>query len=490
MSIASEIQRIKTNISNAYDTVEDMNGTLPGTKNSANLADAISTIPQGGQPAPAVVEKDVNFYDYDGTLVHSYTKAEFLALTEMPSNPRHSGLTAQGWNWSLADAKTHVQSKNSLNIGQMYITSDGVTKLYIEVNNLYFSRISLCYRQDVKNGVTIDWGDGSSVETKTTVNSNINITHLYNSVGNYVIKLTPSSSCNLTIGGLANTTTILGSASNITQKWFNMLKKVELGERVILGTGSFAWSKELETINMPNNVALGTYTFYNCYKLKFITIPNNSYITSIPNYCFYYCSNLLHISLNKYITSIRQYSFYRCALKNIDMPNSINTLDKNSFRDNTNLDMIDLSNVTSIGQYALQGCENLTDIVMPNNLTIINSTAFGTCSKLEVIELPDNVTSVEQNAFQNGYSLTYIKMPSKLTNIGNGAFQNCFVCYYDFSDAEQVPTLVNKNAIPVTNSYNIVTRIVVPDALYDDWIVATNWSDLAYNIKKASEVDI
>jgi hypothetical protein len=43
-------------------------------------------------------EKDVNFYDYDGTLLYSYTKEECLELEELPSNPSHNGLVAQGWN--------------------------------------------------------------------------------------------------------------------------------------------------------------------------------------------------------------------------------------------------------------------------------------------------------------------------------------------------------------------------------------------------------
>lgn len=60
---------------------------------------------------------DVVFYDYDGTVVQSYSANDFLALSAMPANPTHSGLTAQGWNWSLSDAKTYVQTYGKLNIG-------------------------------------------------------------------------------------------------------------------------------------------------------------------------------------------------------------------------------------------------------------------------------------------------------------------------------------------------------------------------------------
>ena len=48
MSIASEITRIKNNISSAYTAVNNKGGTLPATQNSANLATAINSISGGG----------------------------------------------------------------------------------------------------------------------------------------------------------------------------------------------------------------------------------------------------------------------------------------------------------------------------------------------------------------------------------------------------------------------------------------------------------
>ena len=51
---------------------------------------------------------DVNFYDYDGMVVHSYTAKEFLELQDMPGNPAHKGLVSQGWNWTLEKAQAYV----------------------------------------------------------------------------------------------------------------------------------------------------------------------------------------------------------------------------------------------------------------------------------------------------------------------------------------------------------------------------------------------
>lgn len=48
MSIASEIDRIKTNIANAYTACEEKGATMPTVRNSANLLNCISSVTGGG----------------------------------------------------------------------------------------------------------------------------------------------------------------------------------------------------------------------------------------------------------------------------------------------------------------------------------------------------------------------------------------------------------------------------------------------------------
>ena len=64
----------------------------------------------GGGGAEA---KQVNFIDYDGTILHAYTKEEANALAALPDNPTHDGLTAQGWNWTLAQIKAQIEELNA-----------------------------------------------------------------------------------------------------------------------------------------------------------------------------------------------------------------------------------------------------------------------------------------------------------------------------------------------------------------------------------------
>lgn len=66
MSIATEIEKLKTNITNAYSTIELKNGTIPTNKNTDNLSDAISSISTGIEIKNGVV--DSNYYTSSGVI--------------------------------------------------------------------------------------------------------------------------------------------------------------------------------------------------------------------------------------------------------------------------------------------------------------------------------------------------------------------------------------------------------------------------------------
>jgi len=81
--------------------------------------------------------------------------------------------------------------------------------------------------------------------------------------------------------------------------------------------------------------------------------------------------------------------------------------------------------VTSIDEYAVYNCPNLTSISIPSSITSIGSYAFYNCSGLTSTSIPDCVTSIGDNAFYNCSGLTSITIPNSVTSIGNGVFKNC-----------------------------------------------------------------
>lgn len=346
-------------------------------------------------PAPAPIsynKKDVNFYDYDGTVVASYTTNEFVNITDMPENPMHEGLTAQGWNWSLSDAKSYVASYGKLEIGQMYVTDDGKTRLYITLTDGRTSPILHLYLYD-NSELDIDWGDDSIHSTFTSTDAGyISEKHEYLSAGDYVIAIAVTAGgfdLQSSVGGTVSTILWNGSSSTSSpdRTYNNSIKKVEIGTGVTtIGASAFLGCFSLAAIVIPNSVTnIGSSVFMECYSLKSITIPEA--VTIIGGNAFYYCSSLAIVALPNSIVSFGTSVFYSCVcLTAITIPNSL----------------------TSIGQNAFQYCRSLVTIVIPNSVTDINKDAFDSCYSLTTISIPNSVISIDRKAFDKCYSLAKI----------------------------------------------------------------------------------
>ena len=240
--------------------------------------------PNGGGTTPGA-PGDITFYDYDGTIVTSWTLEELATKTALPDYPSHEGLTCQGWNWSLADLKT---ANRKMNVGAMYITDDGATRLHIRIATVGRMTVPLYIGQTVANGVSIDWGDGSTVETLAGT-GNVNTYHAYAGPGDYTISLMPGDGCTLSFGNGSSSYCVMGPTENNGRLYGNMLQEIYIGDGVTsIGSYAFYNCSSLASITIPDGVtSIGSYEFYNCYSLASITIPDS--VTSIGNYAFQNC---------------------------------------------------------------------------------------------------------------------------------------------------------------------------------------------------------
>ena len=318
----------------------------------------------GGGSTSDVAMKDVNFYDYDGTLVASYTLAEAQALTALPDGPTHDGLTFQGWNWSLE--KIHALTR-PMNVGAMYITDDGATRLHIRIATVGRMTVPLYIGQTVANGVSIDWGDGSTAETLAGT-GNVNTSHTYAEPGDYVISLMPQDGCKLSFGANSSSYCVMGSTGNNGIVYCNMLQDVYIGKNVTF---------------------IGTYAFQNCYSLASITIPDG--VTAIGTYVFQNCYSLANITIPDSVEYIEGYTFQGCySLANITIPDG----------------------VTSISSYAFQNCYSLASITIPGSVTSISARAFEGCFSLASITIPGSVEYIRAYTFQGCFGMRYYDFSS------------------------------------------------------------------------------
>ena len=136
-------------------------------------------------------KKQINFIDYDGTILYSYTATEINTMTsesDLPPNPSHNRLTAQGWNWTLAQIKAQLiaMPTGDIWVGQMYVTKSGDTEIDVIMQE---GRLSPILTIAVNGTVTVDWGDGTSVNTVTgsSLTTRQAVNHTYSSSGNYTV---------------------------------------------------------------------------------------------------------------------------------------------------------------------------------------------------------------------------------------------------------------------------------------------------------------
>ena len=337
----------------------------------------------GGSSVPAV-SKGVNFIDYDGTVVTTWNVDEVASKTALPNNPTHSGLTAQGWNWSLADIQGYISEYPDavLWVGQMYITDDGKTRIYIHLEEGRLSPyLGIC-----PNGtVDIDWGDGSAHDTLrgTSTSAVVNSQHTYAHGGDYVIALTVTGEMsiagNSTIGSQLLYNKAGGATGEYSRVYQNAIQKVEMGSGI---------------------TKLTTYAFDHCYALAAVTIPDS--VTDVSTNVFNSCY----------------------ALDSVTIPAS----------------------VTSISNYTFANCHSLTSVAIPNGVTRIGSSAFNSCYALDSVTIPASVTSTGNNPFANCHSLANATIPNSVTSIGTQAFYNCYGLGFIKFTSQTPPTVANSNA--------------------------------------------
>lgn len=437
-TVAEKLQTIIDNKAAIKQAIIDKGGEVGDL---TTYADAIANLPSGGDVNPTAEKNAVTFYDYDGTIRYSYTAEEFLALTEMPPLPRQQGLICQEWNWSFEDAMEYVAEYGVLDVGATYITDDGKTRLYIRIAAEGRMDVPLYFQQTIANGVTIDWGDGSATETLNGTGK-VNTTHRYSSIGDYMISLDVAEGCTLVLGHSTLNYGVMGITGNNGRVYHNMLQKVEIGANV---------------------TTIGGYAFHYCYSLSSVTIPSSCTIFGAS--AFQYDESLISIIIPSGVTSAPLNLAYGCySLTTIVMPNSVTSFGDSTCRQCSSLSSIILPRLTSIQDYVFQEGHSLSSIVIPNSITEIRLQMFINCFSLSSIAIPPSVTSIRASAFSNCYGMAF----------------------YDFSHHTAVPTLANTNAFT-----NIPTdcKIIVPDALYDEWIAATNWSTYASYIIKKTDWD-
>lgn len=428
--INKEIKKVKNNPT-VKPGMSDQTGMI--------IADRLHSLTAAlwAEKNPEVPLKDVNFYDYDGTVVYSYTKEEFLAMADMPANPAHTRLSAQGWNWTLEAAQDYVEKYGSCEIGQMYITDDGRTRLYIRIGRSENFAVHLKFNQSAANGVTINWGDGSAAETAEAA-GNVTMDHVYAAEGDYIITMAVADECSVRLGTNTKAGTTLADSGGSANCFFRQgvrtaggvsgrdaLIALEIGAGITdIGSGALNFSTNLRTVTIPQEVAyIRSLAFVGCIMLDAVVVPSG--VTEIGEIAFGWCQHATAICLPGGLTALKTGALRQCqAVKRISVPEGVTAIPQQAFSNLCAAEVISIPDTIAgaIGQYAFDHCYKVETLNIPVGVTSIGGSAFKCCYNLKHIELPEGVTTIGQMAFSSCFGFEDFIIPSTVTKIDKFAF--------------------------------------------------------------------
>ncbi len=127
------------------------------------------------------------------------------------------------------------------------------------------------------------------------------------------------------------------------------------------------------------------------------------------------------------VTTLEKYAFENDVyLQTLSLPDTLTSFGQQAFFGMQELRSITLpEGITSIGQNDFACCVHLASVALPSTLKEIKSSAFTECPALKEIIIPEGVTSIGKYAFESDSSLERAVLPASLRSVGQASFGNC-----------------------------------------------------------------
>lgn len=131
---------------------------------------------------------------------------------------------------------------------------------------------------------------------------------------------------------------------------------------------------------------------------------------------------------------------------------------------------------SKLGDGIFYNHRSLKSVVIPEGITTIGERCFYYCNGVEEFNLPQSLHSIQVEAFRY-CKFKRMVFPSGMAGLSDRAFDGCTNCIeYNFSahTGDSIPTLRN-SVFPINDNTDDNVKIIVPEGLFLQWRVATNW---------------
>ena len=277
------------------------------------------------------------------------------------------------------------------------------------------------------------------------------------------------------------------------------LTSVTIGNDVTsIGNQAFKGCTGLTSVTIPNSVTeIGSDAFNGCTGLTSVTIPNS--VTTIESAAFSGCTgltsinvaedNLNYASIDGVLYSKDKKTLIKCPqgkTGSVTIPNSVTSIESGAFsscgltsinvaEDNLNYASVDGVLYNKDKNTLIMYPQGKTgSITIPNSVTSIRNYAFDGCTGLTSVTIPNSVTSIGESAFSGCTGLTSITIGNGVTSIGEAAFLECTGLTSMTVEATNPPLCVNEYGYGLgMPSYSI--PLYVPAGSVDAYKAADEW---------------
>lgn len=207
---------------------------------------------------------------------------------------------------------------------------------------------------------------------------------------------------------------------------------------------------KVKDINIPKGFRLSKAMFAACQQLRSVSFEADW--MTIPENCFYYCTNLAEIDISKALF-IKEAAFHKCHSLSVSVIPSYTCVSACAFME-TGVEDVTIEDISKIEERTFSECTSLKRLTInipdgaaagltcsipkklaayctslqtvtftghPENLLGIEAAAFRDTTRLTEISLPNNIQKIERYAFCNS-GIENIHLPEGLKQVGTMAF--------------------------------------------------------------------
>ena len=293
----------------------------------------------------------------------------------------------------------------------------------------------------------IDWGAFSSCDNIKSVTILGNITTIMNYAFSYCKNLETvsiaKSVSTIEDDAFRDCTSLKAVYITDLAAWCNISFGDSSANPVFLAQHLYVNGNLLRELVIPESVtSVGEYAFYGCIDLLSVTVHEN--VESIGGMAFYSCCNLIEVINKSELDMVRWTDSHGSIASNASLLHSGESLIVNVdgylfVTDHNGNQLIGyVGNETDlvlpqsyngekyyIHEYAFSGNLNITSIVLPGCIEYIMMHTFDGCENLTRVVISDGVKEIVNQAFYGCKNLVEITIPKSVVRINEYAFDEC-----------------------------------------------------------------